>query len=84
MKPIDFSKNLVILQMEIRSSSFGHLTPPQEEEWTLFQPPNIITQVSKKGKKIKKAADYFDIKLIDHIIVSFEGYYSYAEQNSDW
>jgi len=39
---------------------------------------NVLTE------KIKKAADYFEIKLIDHIIVSFEGYYSYAEQNSDW
>ena len=34
--------------------------------------------------KVKKAATYFDIKLIDHIIVSTEGYYSYAEQKNDW
>jgi DNA repair protein RadC len=35
-------------------------------------------------EKIKKAAAYFDIKLIDHLIVSTEGYYSYAEQNLNW
>ena len=34
--------------------------------------------------KVKKAATYFDIKLIDHIIVSTEGYYSYAENKQDW
>ena len=31
-------------------------------------------------KKIKEAAMYFDIKLIDHIIVSEEGYYSFADE----
>ena len=31
MKPIDFFKNLVILQMVIWSSCFGHLTPPPEK-----------------------------------------------------
>jgi DNA repair protein RadC len=35
-------------------------------------------------EKVKKAATYFDIKLIDHIIVSTEGYYSYAEHKQDW
>ena len=35
-------------------------------------------------EKVKKAATYFDIKLIDHIIVSTEGYYSYAENKQDW
>jgi DNA repair protein RadC len=30
-------------------------------------------------KKIKEAAKYFDIKVIDHIIVSEEGYYSFAD-----
>ena len=30
-------------------------------------------------KKIKEAVKYFDIKLIDHIIVSDEGYYSFAD-----
>jgi len=34
--------------------------------------------------KIKKGATYFDIKLVDHLIVSVEGYYSYAEQCLDW
>lgn len=29
--------------------------------------------------KIKEAAKYFDIKVIDHIIVSEEGYYSFAD-----
>ena len=35
-------------------------------------------------EKIKKGAAFFDIKLVDHLIVSIEGYYSYAEQNSNW
>jgi DNA repair protein RadC len=30
-------------------------------------------------QKIKEAAKYFDIKVIDHIIVSEEGYYSFAD-----
>ena len=30
-------------------------------------------------KKIKEAAAYFDIKVIDHIIVSEEGFYSFAD-----
>ena len=29
--------------------------------------------------KIKEAAQYFDIKVLDHIIVSDEGYYSFAD-----
>ena len=48
----------------------GQLQPSQMD--------NILTE------KIKKGAAYFDIKLIDHIIVSLEGYYSYAEQNPNW
>ena len=35
-------------------------------------------------EKVKKAAQFLDIKLIDHIIVSTEGHYSYAEQSSNW
>jgi len=31
-------------------------------------------------KKIKEAAFYFDIKVLDHIIVSDEGYYSFADE----
>ncbi len=30
--------------------------------------------------KIKEAARYFDIKVIDHIIVSSDGYYSFADE----
>ena len=30
--------------------------------------------------KIKTAANYFDIKVLDHIIVSDEGYYSFADE----
>ena len=30
--------------------------------------------------KIKQAAGYFDIKVLDHIIVSDEGYYSFADE----
>jgi DNA repair protein RadC len=35
-------------------------------------------------EKVKKGASLLDIKLIDHIIVSTEGYYSYAEQSNIW
>ena len=31
-------------------------------------------------QKIKEAAKYFDIKVLDHIIVSDEGYYSFADE----
>jgi len=30
--------------------------------------------------KIKEASNYFDIKVLDHIIVSEEGYYSFADE----
>ena len=30
--------------------------------------------------KIKEAASYFDIKVLDHIIVSNEGFYSFADE----
>src|SRR5215213_1654934 len=30
--------------------------------------------------KIKEAAKYFDIKVLDHIIVSEEGYFSFADE----
>ena len=33
-------------------------------------------------KKIKGAAVYFDIKVMDHIIVSEEGYYSFADEGN--
>lgn len=31
-------------------------------------------------KKIKMAASYFDIRILDHVIVSDEGYYSFADE----
>lgn len=31
-------------------------------------------------KKIKQAAAYFDIRIIDHVIVSEDGYYSFADE----
>lgn len=33
-------------------------------------------------KKIKEAAAYFDIKIIDHIIVSEDGFYSFADEGT--
>ncbi|HEY6502472.1 MAG TPA: JAB domain-containing protein, partial [Chitinophagaceae bacterium] len=30
--------------------------------------------------KIKEAAKYFDIRVVDHIIVSESGYYSFADE----
>ena len=35
-------------------------------------------------EKVKKGAQVFDLHLVDHIIVSTEGYYSYAEQAINW
>jgi DNA repair protein RadC len=32
--------------------------------------------------KIKEAAKYFDIRVMDHIIVSEEGYYSFADEGN--
>ena len=32
-------------------------------------------------KKIKEAAGYFDIKILDHIIISDEGYFSFADES---
>ena len=31
-------------------------------------------------QKIKEAAKYFDIKVLDHLIISSEGYYSFADE----
>lgn len=39
---------------------------------------NVLTE------KVKQGSQYFDINLLDHIIVSNEGYYSYAENQIDW
>jgi len=33
-------------------------------------------------EKIKQAAKYFDISVLDHIIVSNEGYYSFADEGA--
>ncbi len=44
----------------------GSLKPSKADE--------VLTQ------KIKEAAQYFDIKVIDHIIVSDEGFYSFADE----
>ncbi|MFL5788970.1 MAG: RadC family protein [Flavisolibacter sp.] len=30
--------------------------------------------------KIKEAANYFDIKVLDHLLISSEGYYSFADE----
>ncbi|UEG48512.1 DNA repair protein RadC [Ferruginibacter lapsinanis] len=44
----------------------GNLKPSQADEAITY--------------KIKEAAKYFDIKVIDHIIVSEDGYYSFADE----
>ena len=44
----------------------GNLKPSRQDE--------ELTQ------KIKEAAKYFDIQVMDHIIVSEEGYYSFADE----
>ena len=44
----------------------GNLKPSKQDE--------LLTQ------KIKNAAAYFDIKVMDHIIISDEGYFSFADE----
>jgi len=44
----------------------GNLTPSRQDQ--------------DLTNKIKEASNYFDIKVLDHIIVSEEGYYSFADE----
>ena len=44
----------------------GNLKPSKADEELTF--------------KIKEAAKYFDIKVLDHLIISSEGYYSFADE----
>ncbi len=44
-----------------------------------LQPSTADIQLTQK---IKTAASYFDIKVVDHIIVSDEGYYSFADNEA--
>jgi DNA repair protein RadC len=44
----------------------GNLKPSRPDEELTF--------------KIKEAAKYFDIKILDHIIVSEDGYFSFADE----
>ncbi|MEN9697404.1 MAG: repair protein RadC [Bacteroidota bacterium] len=46
-----------------------------------LQPSRMDDQLTEK---VKRAAHFLDIKLIDHIIVSTQGYYSYAEHSNHW
>lgn len=46
-----------------------------------LRPSNMDDQLTQK---VKDGAKVFDLHLVDHIIVSTEGYYSYAEQSSIW
>lgn len=46
-----------------------------------LRPSNMDDQLTQK---IKDGAKVFDLHLVDHIIVSTEGYYSYAEQSNIW
>lgn len=44
----------------------GNLTPSNADD--------VVTE------KLKKAGDFLDIKILDHIIVTDDGYYSYADE----
>ena len=44
-----------------------------------LQPSNADNEITKK---IKMAAELIDVKLLDHIIVSEEGYYSYLDEGN--
>ena len=46
-----------------------------------LRPSNMDDQLTQK---VKDGAKVFDLHLVDHIIVSTEGYYSYAEQSNIW
>ncbi len=38
----------------------------------------------KSAENRKEAAKYFDIKVLDHLIVSDDGYYSFADEGILW
>jgi DNA repair protein RadC len=46
-----------------------------------LRPSNMDDQLTEK---VRKGAKVFDLQLVDHLIVSTEGYYSYAEQSTIW
>jgi DNA repair protein RadC len=46
-----------------------------------LRPSNMDDQLTQK---VRNGAKVFDLHLIDHIIVSTEGYYSYVEQSNLW
>ena len=59
-------KSLAVSLVLAHNHPSGNLKPSREDE--------LITA------KIKEAAKYHDIKIFDHIIVSAEGYYSFADE----
>lgn len=42
-----------------------------------FKPSRADEELTRK---IKEAATYFDIKVLDHVIITSEGYYSFADE----
>lgn len=67
----------VIFQFALLSNATGLILSHNHPSGTL-RPSNIDDQLTEK---IVQAAKYFDIKIIDHIIITDESHYSYNENN---
>lgn len=70
----------IIFKLALSHSATGFILCHNHPSGQL-KPSKMDDQLTEK---VKKGAVYFDIKLLDHLIVSTEGYYSYAEQNVNW
>ena len=70
----------LIFKLAISHSATGFILCHNHPSGQL-KPSRMDDQLTEK---VKNGAVYFDIKLLDHLIVSTEGYYSYAEQNANW
>ncbi len=70
----------LIFKLAISHSATGFILCHNHPSGQL-KPSRMDDQLTEK---VKKGAVYFDIKLLDHLIVSTEGYYSYAEQSANW
>lgn len=65
-----------ILQIALLANACGLIISHNHPSGELI--PSI--QDSKLTQAIKKACDFMNIKLLDHLIVSMESYYSFADE----
>jgi DNA repair protein RadC len=66
----------IIIKKALENNAIGLVLAHNHPSGNL-SPSNEDIQVTQK---IKTAAAYFDIKVLDHIIVSNEGYFSFADE----